>query len=219
MSTKQMTKQNISNMNLLDNLMKGISTAEKLVYGANSSEKKYGYYDVKNSAAWKTIPELKAECLCFKNIIKGDIEDFRVKYRCNFKFPTNLSKYDILSDLERFSEIARTRFPDNKDIITYYTEMINIIQGTRDDKVFYFYSLNDYPNIKCPDCKRGINYLANEIYNYRKNAEQQIEENEKQVMENDGKFKYYAKLNIPPGRLGNRGNDISEYYKKPGDIE
>ena len=212
------TKQEQSNMNLLDNMMCGMSTAEKLVYGTNPG-KKYGYYDVKNSAAWKSIPELKAECIGFKEIIQSDIEEFKKKYKANFKFPTNLTKDEILNDLKRFKEIAKIKFPTNPEIIRYYSDMINLIQGLKTERYNIREVLYDYPDIKCPDCKRGINYLANIMFKNGRNAECQMKENEKQLMENEGKFKYYAKLNIQPGRLGNKGNDINEYYKKPGEYE
>ena len=211
-------KQEQSNMNLLDNMMNAISSAEKLVYGTNP-DKKYGYYDVKNSAAWKTIPELKAECIILKEIIQTSIKNFINKYNSDFKFPTNLTKDEIINDLKRFREIAKIQFPNNPKIIRYYSDMINLIQGLKVERYNPEEFLYDYPEIKCPDCENGINNLANDMFNKNRNAERQMKENENKLMENEGKFKYYAKLNIKPGRLGNKGNDINEYYKKPGQYE
>ena len=51
------------------------------------------------------------------------------------------------------------------------------------------------------------------MFNNRNNEEPQ------KIMKNEGEFKYYAKLNIQPWRLGNKINDINEYYKKPEECE
>ena len=217
-----MSKQEQSNMNLLDNLMRGISTAEKLVYKFcqdNIEEKKYGYYDEKNSSRWKSFPELKAECLILKEIIQSDIEDFIQQYHTNFKFPTNLTQSEILNDLKRFKEMAKSVFPQNPEIIKYYSDMIKLVQGNKveryDEKKF----LRDYPHIKNPNSKKGVNILANQMFSFGRNAERQMKENDEELMKNNGNFVYYAKVKVQPGRYGDYGNNIQDYYKKEGEFE
>lgn len=210
--------QNQSNAVLLDNMMRGISTAEKLVYLTNPG-KKYGYYDEKNSAEWKTIPELKAECILLKEIIQSNITNFINKYHTNFKFPNNLTQEDIIKDLKRFENIAQTNYYNNPEIIKYYSDMINLIKGLEVERCNPREVLYDYPDIKRPDCKRGANVLANQFFEQARNTEHKKKKNEKKLMENNGEFIYNAQLFIPPGRYGNKGNDTKEYYKKKGEYE
>lgn len=200
MKSLQLSKQQLDNMTLLDVMMNTMSAAEKLVFGKFEG-KKYAYYDEGNSAEWKTLDQLKRELQIQKECLQSMIKLFEKNSKNkNFSFPVNLSKEEIIRDLEILREEIKKMFPNHK-LYSIYDDIIQLINN----KTCRNYTVDEiYSEYK--DNKAGMTNeenITNEetVNNHVKNimkASAQVEKRDKEIenelMKNNGKLNYYAIL-------------------------
>lgn len=204
-ATVYLSKQQLDNMALLDVMMNTMSAAEKLVFGGYEG-KKYAYYDEGNSAEWKTFVQLKRELQIQKECLQSMIKLFQANGKNkNFSFPENLSKEEIINDLQLLREEIKKKIANNsiKDNSIYliYDDIIRLINNEkcRNYTVEEIYpesknnnsgSTNEEDNTNEETVNKNVQNIreANAI------AEQRDKENEEQIMRNNGKINYHARL-------------------------
>lgn len=200
MESLQLSKQQLDNMTLLDVMMNTMSAAEKLVFGKFEG-KKYAYYDEGNSAEWKTLDQLRRELQIQKECLQSMIKLFEKNSKGqNFCFPVNLSKEEIIQDLEILREEIKKMFPTKK-LYTIYDDIIQLInnKACRNytiDEIYIERKNNNSGFINEEDNanEEKINNNVKNIMKASAQVEKRDKEIEKELMNNNGKLNYQAVL-------------------------
>ena len=198
MESLQLSKQQLDNMTLLDVMMNTMSAAEKLVFGKFEG-KKYAYYDEGNSAEWKTLDQLRRELQIQKECLQSMIKLFEKNSKGqNFCFPVNLSKEEIIQDLEILREEIKKMFPTKK-LYTIYDDIIQLInnKACRNytiDEIYIERKNNNSGFINEEDNanEEKINNNVKNIMKASAQVEKRDKEIEKELMNNNGKLNYQA---------------------------
>lgn len=190
----QLAQYQLDNITILDIMMNTLAAAEKLVF-RNKEGKKYGYYDEYNSAEWKDtnqlIKELKIQKECLQSMISLYNKNSN---NLDFEFPDNLSKEEIINDLTILRDEAIKKKDINSSSITsIYNDIIKIVNSEKCGR----YSVeqicvNDNKNNFMNEEK--IKKRAKNIMFAKDMAIKRDNENEKMLMRNDGKIRYFARL-------------------------
>jgi hypothetical protein len=190
----QLAQYQLDNITILDIMMNTLSAAEKLVF-RNKEGKKYGYYDEYNSAQWKDTNQLIKELQIQKECLQSMIELYnKNSNNLDFEFPSNLSKEEIINDLKILrDEASKINYINSSSIISIYNDIIKVINSQKCGH----YSVeqicaNDNKNTFMNEEK--IIKRAKNIMIAKDMAIKKDNENEKMLMNNDGKIRYFAHL-------------------------
>lgn len=190
----QLAQYQLDNITILDIMMNTLSAAEKLVF-RNKEGKKYGYYDEYNSAQWKDTNQLIKELQIQKECLQSMIELYnKNSNNLDFEFPFNLSKEEIINDLKILrDEASKINYINSSSIISIYNDIIKVINSQK----CCHYSVeqicaNDNKNTFMNEEK--IIKRAKNIMIAKDMAIKKDNENEKMLMNNDGKIRYFAHL-------------------------
>lgn len=190
----QLAQYQLDNITILDIMMNTLSAAEKLVF-RNKEGKKYGYYDEYNSAQWKDTNQLIKELQIQKECLQSMIELYnKNSNNLDFEFPFNLSKEEIINDLKILrDEASKINYINSSSIIPIYNDIIKVINSQKCGH----YSVeqicaNDNKNTFMNEEK--IIKRAKNIMIAKDMAIKKDNENEKMLMNNDGKIRYFAHL-------------------------
>ena len=190
----QLAQYQLDNITILDIMMNTLSAAEKLVF-RNKEGKKYGYYDEYNSAQWKDTNQLIKELQIQKECLQSMIELYnKNSNNLEFEFPSNLSKEEIINDLKILrNEASKINYINSSSIISIYNDIIKVINSQKCGH----YSVeqicaNDNKNTFMNEEK--IIKRAKNIMIAKDMAIKKDNENEKMLMNNDGKIRYFAHL-------------------------
>lgn len=190
----QLAQYQLDNITILDIMMNTLSAAEKLVF-RNKEGKKYGYYDEYNSAQWKDTNQLIKELQIQKECLQSMIELYnKNSNNLEFEFPFNLSKEEIINDLKILrDEASKINYINSSSIISIYNDIIKVINSQKCGH----YSVeqicaNDNKNTFMNEEK--IIKRAKNIMIAKDMAIKKDNENEKMLMNNDGKIRYFAHL-------------------------
>lgn len=190
----QLAQYQLDNITILDIMMNTLSAAEKLVF-RNKEGKKYGYYDEYNSAQWKDTNQLIKELQIQKECLQSMIELYnKNSNNLDFEFPFNLSKEEIINDLKILrDEASKINYINSSSIIPIYNDIIKVINSQK----CAHYSVeqicaNDNKNTFMNEEK--IIKRAKNIMIAKDMAIKKDNENEKMLMNNDGKIRYFAHL-------------------------
>ena len=190
----QLAQYQLDNITILDIMMNTLSAAEKLVF-RNKEGKKYGYYDEYNSAQWKDTNQLIKELQIQKECLQSMIELYnKNSNNLEFEFPSNLSKEEIINDLKILrDEASKINYINSSSIISIYNDIIKVINSQKCGH----YSVeqicaNDNKNTFMNEEK--IIKRAKNIMIAKDMAIKKDNENEKMLMNNDGKIRYFAHL-------------------------
>jgi hypothetical protein len=188
----QLAQYQLDNMTVLDIMMNTLSAAEKLVF-KDKEGKKYAYYDEGNSSEWKNdyqlLKELKIQKECLQSMIHVYNNN---KISKNFEFPVNLSKEDIIGDLNLLKDEAMILYNNDKNIQKVYNDIITIINGQHCDR----YSVEEICQKEqiVPMDEETVIKNAKSIVNAKNKIIEKEKENENALMRNGGKIDYHAKL-------------------------
>ena len=190
----QLAQYQLDNITILDIMMNTLSSAEKLVF-RNKEGKKYGYYDEYNSAEWKDTNQLIKELQIQKECLQSMIGLYnKNSNNLEFVFPLNLSKEDIIKDLRALrNEACKINDINSSYNISIYNDIIKVINSEKCGH----YSVeeictNDNKNIFMNEEK--ITKTAKKIMTAKDMAIKRDNENEKMLMDNNGKICYFAHL-------------------------
>ena len=190
----QLAQYQLDNITILDIMMNTLAAAEKLVYRTKEG-KKYGYYDEYNSAEWKDTNQLIKELQIQKECLQAMIALYnKNSNNLDFQFPFNLSKEDIILDLIFLRDEASKRNDiDPSSVISIYNDIIKVINSEKCGH----YSVEQI----CPNDKKNvfmneekIKKTANRLMIAKDMAIKKDNENEKMLMANDGKIRYFVHL-------------------------
>lgn len=203
----QLSTQQLDNMTLLDVMMNTLSAAEKLVFGKFEG-KKYGYYDEKNTCEWKNIEQRVRELRIQKECLQSMIKLFEKNSgNSNYCFPDNLSKEEIIEDLQILKMEVKKMFPKN-NYFSIYDDIINIL-NSKGAKTYTFEEI--YPNSskkKNSYDEKDLNINVRNILKAKEEIINRDKDFEKSLMENNGIIHYNAVLYVQ-----HEGEAKSKYYK------
>ena len=191
----QLAQYQLDNIAILDIMMNTLSSAEKLVF-RNKEGKKYEYYDEYNSAEWKDTNQLIKELQIQKECLQSMIGLYnKNSNNLDFVFPLNLSKEDIIQDLNALRDEACKINDINSSsfIRSIYNDIIKVIKSEKCGH----YSVeqicaNDNKNIFMNEDK--ITKSAKKIMMAKDMAIERDNQNEKMLMNNNGKICYIAHI-------------------------
>ena len=190
----QLAQYQLDNITILDIMMNTLSAAEKLVF-RNKEGKKYGYYDEYNSAQWKDTNQLIKELQIQKECLQSMIELYnKNSNNLDFEFFSNLSKEEKINDLKILrDEASKINYINSSSIKSIYNNIIKVINSQKCGH----YSVeqicaNDNKNTFMNEEK--IIKRAKNIMIAKDMAIKKDNENEKMLMNNDGKIRYFAHL-------------------------
>lgn len=190
----QLAQYQLDNITILDIMMNTLSSAEKLVF-RNKEGKKYGYYDEYNSAEWKDTNQLIKELQIQKECLQSMIGLYkRNSNNLDFVFPLNLSKEEIIQDLIALREEAcKINDINSSSIISIYNDIIKVINS---EKCGHYsveqICVNDNKNTFMNEEK--TTKRAKKIMMAKEMAIKKDIQNEKMLMNNNGKICYIAHL-------------------------
>lgn len=205
----QLSQYQLDNITILDIMMNTLSAAEKLVY-RNKEGKKYGYYDECNSAEWKDTNQLIKELQIQKECLQSMIALYnKNSNNLDFEFPSNLSKEDIIEDLNHLrDEASKLEDIHSSFIMSIYNDIIKVIKS---EKCGHYsveqICVNDNKNTFMNEEK--IKKRATNIMIAKDMAIKRDNENEKMLMRNDGKINYFAHL-----YYNNNNHQNNGFFKK-----
>ena len=191
----QLAQYQLDNIAILDIMMNTLSSAEKLVF-RNKEGKKYGYYDEYNSAEWKDTNQLIKELQIQKECLQSMIGLYnKNSNNLDFVFPLNLSKEEIIQDLiDLRDEACKINDINSSSFIrSIYNDIIKVIKSEKCGH----YSVeqicaNDNKNVFMNEEK--ITKSAKKIMMAKDMAIERDNQNEKMLMNNNGKICYIAHI-------------------------
>ena len=191
----QLAQYQLDNIAILDIMMNTLSSAEKLVF-RNKEGKKYEYYDEYNSAEWKDTNQLIKELQIQKECLQSMIGLYnKNSNNLDFVFPLNLSKEEIIQDLiDLRDEACKINDINSSSFIkSIYNDIIKVINSEKCGH----YSVeqicaNDNKNVFMNEEK--ITKSAKKIMMAKDMAIKRDNQNEKMLMNNNGKICYIAHI-------------------------
>ena len=145
----------------------------------------FGYYDTFESGKEKSLPELKLQLMFEIEVFRFSYEDFINKYQ-NYNFPENLSKEDILKNLNEWKNYVINE--DKK----FYDAIIKIFAENLTSESFS----NEIRELEKNKENVGLcnpYYLINTVPFLRNFGDEMMENVENEIMKN-GKFQLRLKL-------------------------
>lgn len=207
-SQVQINRMLQDNMMILDTALRAVSSAEKLAFGKKEG-KKYSGYDENDTASWRNKKELKSELMTKIQCLNGMMTLYSKRYPGkNLNFPDDLSKEEILYDIENFRKEA-IKNKDTKNYEKYYIDLYNLLNVFKCQKYTTEEILEGIEQDKdnAPRNENDVSNLARKFFKITDKVEKQEEKFINDTNQNGGRFTYKFKK----GNMNKR--EENNYYK------
>ena len=193
-SQVQINRMLQDNMMILDTALRAVSSAEKLTFGKKEG-KKYSGYDENDTASWRNKKELKTEFMTKIQCLNGMITLYSKRYPGqNLKFPDDLSKEEILNDIDYFRKEALK----NKDTCKYekyFIDLYNLLNTFKCKNYTVEEILEGIDQNKGngPRNENEVGKLAGQFFKISEKVEKEEEKFIEDTNRNGGRFTYKFK--------------------------